>query len=196
MSRRRNILPVFYFQRRICARKQKRNEIVQVPQQHVIRTAQPNVQENYDMQMNEVDQVQQEARQNEIQNELNDAKRIIAKREKQVEAYERTIQNLQSLLGIVDLTEDIIKEYDEVLLSSDESENEEDHIGSGDKADDDDPDKENQEPNTGNQLPNAENRKQVEMMFSFSREFIVDVSIMTLRFFFTFSFNPHFSHCF
>lgn len=54
----------------------------------------------------------------ELLNELDHSKKVVAKREKEMKQYEHTIQNLQSLLGAEDLTEDALNTYDDILMSN------------------------------------------------------------------------------
>lgn len=92
----------------------------------------------------------------------------LAKLEKKVERYEKTIQCLQSRIGIEDLTVAKMNEYGEMLLSSCEELSDD----SGDSSDDEaSVNHENDE----NLAPNIVHRKQTDMMFSFSHEFVLNV---------------------
>lgn len=205
MSRRRNILPKIYLETRKYTRKRQVNRVQHSNVVIEIEQAQQNVFENGNVVMNEVDQDQRveahqrndengdvqmneyveiqpaESRQDDVAIELGIAREIIAKRDGQINLYEKTIQNLHSLLGEVDLTEDELNDYDEILMSNEETKIVGQEIVSVEESEEDsdcesDENKENQQQNVHiDRAPDTITKNQKDMMFSFSHEFTVDV---------------------
>lgn len=209
LKRRRNILPVTYFQHRKYARKTNAKVALNspandIPQINDVDEIQ-NVSANNDVQMAQVEhehprevnenlEVQNVAgnnglqivqskrilsREAELLDELDHAKNIVAKREKEMKQYEQTIQNLHSLLGAVDLTEDALNTYDDILMSNENVQNAAETIDdSSDESLDEShcTDKENHQPDGHNQQANTTNCNQTDMMFSFQHEFVENVN--------------------
>lgn len=215
LKRRRNILPVIYFPRRKHARSvhtshrnPPTNDVPQVNEAENI----PNVPENDAemvqdeqnqlLEVNEIADVQivpennEErmavvaqipSRETELQYELVNTKETMAKREEELERCKRTIQNLQSLLGAVDLTEDDLDVYDGILMSNENNQNAgtnavETINDSSDESADESANKENAQPMAPNQQSNTANHSRTDMMFSFQHEFVEEVNKLTHRF--------------
>lgn len=123
-------------------------------------------------------------REAELQDTLDHTKKVVAKREEELQRRERVIQNLHSLLGVVDLTEESLNIYDDILMSIENDQN----AGSDSIEIIDDPSDESGDEftsNKENERPvvlapqsqvNGENNIQTDMMFSFQHGFVENVN--------------------
>lgn len=93
---------------------------------------------------------------------------LVAKKDKQIEIYQSTVKSLNERLGVEDLTVEEQKHYGQILLSSAE--------GSSDSDDSDGENFDGEPANKENHASNVSNAPQTDMSFSFSHQFVLDVS--------------------
>lgn len=202
-------MPVVYFPRRQYARKP--NPVKRHPPiNDIVNDMEmiPNVQENNDVAMVPVNQNQLyvmnepdndiqivpnendarmvhsariQSREAELQYELEHTKETMAKREEELQQCKSTIQNLHSLLGDVDLTEEQLDVYDDIMMSNEENQIATTAVETIDESSDESVDdfngnKENAQPFESNQQPSTANRNRTDMMFSFQHAFVENVN--------------------
>lgn len=196
MSRRRNIIPLNYYPKKNNSPRRRRIVRQRIKERVVAQAVEPNheldmqpvptdalqlierfgIQEPTNQGPMQVNRVLEEARVISYQPiDLHEAEQnviLLAKKEKQIEQYQRTIQCLHMRIGPEDLTVERMKEYGEILLSSAEDSN-------GDSDDDD------AQANSANK-ENIEqiitqNQKQTDTHFSFSHEFVLNVRYLHSR---------------
>lgn len=97
---------------------------------------------------------------------------LVAKKDKQIELYQSTVKLLNEKLGAEDLTVEVQKHYGQILLSSAEGSSDSDDSG-GENHDEEFANKENH-------ASNVSNAPQTDMSFSFSHQFVLDVSTNVL----------------
>lgn len=184
MNKRRKIIPIEYYAPRTRRIANRRPNIAQAMRQNEEAVEQIAVQETNQQPV--VDQLMQQAMEVEEPIEVQESNQqpvvaqamqqpvnvhqtpeTIAKKEMQIVMLKKTIQHLNTRIGIEDLTVGEMQLYEEILLSSsDESDGSDDSDDKGTLS------------NCGNNEnfnPNIQPTKQTEMLFSFSHGFILNV---------------------
>lgn len=184
LRKRRNVLPVAYFPGRKGTRQRKM--IAPATDQHVAIQIEPLddvIQidtENEATQMTSAAQIP--SHEEELQYDLDQARRTVAKREEKLQRCQQTIQNLHSYLGTVDLTVEELDVYDDILMSNETTQNGTNIVESMHESTSSDSsvdgagvNKENEEPLLRNQQQKTPKNSGTDMMFSFQHEFVEDV---------------------
>lgn len=102
---------------------------------------------------------------------------LIVKKDKQIDLFKATVNRLNDKIGAEDLTVQIQKNYETVLLSS------ADEQSGSDESDSSDGESGEKLANKENILPDVQSGVQTDMDFSFSHQFRLNVSIYSLTLF-------------